>query len=968
MAKLFGFSIENDEKKSKSIVSPVPPNDEDGVDHYIQSGFYGQTIDIEGVYRTEYDLIRRYREMSLHPECDGAIEDVVNEAIVSDLYDSPVEIELSNLNASDKLKKVIREEFKHIKEIMDFDKKSHEIFKNWYIDGRLFYLKVIDVKKPEEGIQELRYINPMQMKHIRQEKKTNNNIGPNLSALNNFNANQITYPEIEEYFIYTPGANYPSGTLSSSSKGAVKIAKDSITYCTSGLVDRNKGTVLSYLHKSIKALNQLRMIEDSLVIYRISRAPERRIFYIDVGNLPKVKAEQYLKEVMSRYRNKLVYDACLDMNTKVPLLDGRTLTLTQITDEFNQGKKLWTYSCDPNTGKFAPGLISWSGVTRKDEKVMKITLDNDKTIVCTLDHKFPVWNRGKVEAKDLQIGDSMIPFYTRKKEICSKNKNLTYQQIYENESKNWKYVHRMVSKWKDANNLDNQWTFNEKFLSSDKKTIHHKNFNRYDNTPENLVRMNNADHFYYHGNNANFSILDKNELNKISRKGSNILIEKLKTDPEFRNSYSQAIKDGWGEEQRKGASDRGKKRPKSHFIEMSNLANESRWQGENSEEQRKNHSDRQTIEYTQEVFDLVKYCIENDYKFEQTLEYLNENLNFEEWRSLNSNKNPRKGKGSIPLEKFNYHNLTNVCKKLGFNSWSDYKNSYVYKNHKIKFIEFLEESIDVGTLTIDREEIYHNYHTFSLDAGIYTCNSNGEVRDDRKHMSMMEDFWLPRREGGRGTEITTLPGGQNLGELSDIEYFQKKLYRSLGVPESRIAGGGDGFNLGRTSEILRDELKFSKFVGRLRKRFANMFNDMLRTQLILKNIVSPEDWNVMSDHIQYDFLYDNHFAELKEAELLTNRLTLVTSMEAYIGKYFSTEYVRKKILRQSDSEIIEIDTQIDDEIEKGILPDPNAPVDENGNPIPPEGEVPPEEGVPEEGVPEEPVAPEPPPKPKGGKI
>ena len=556
MAKLFGFSIEDTEKKSKSIVSPVPPNNEDGVDYYIQSGFYGQTIDIEGVYRTEYDLIRRYREMSLHPECDGAIEDVVNEALVSDLYDSPVEIELSNLNASDKLKKIIRDEFKYIKEIMDFDKKSHEIFRNWYIDGRLFYLKVIDIKKPEEGIQELRYIDPMKMKHVRQEKKTNNNSGPNLSALTNFNVNQVTYPEIEEYFIYTPTSNYPSGMLGSSAKGAVKIARDSITYCTSGLIDRNKGTVLSYLHKAIKALNQLRMIEDSLVIYRLSRAPERRIFYIDVGNLPKVKAEQYLKEVMSRYRNKLVYDA-----------------------------------------------------------------------------------------------------------------------------------------------------------------------------------------------------------------------------------------------------------------------------------------------------------------------------------------------------------------------------------------------------------------------------QTGEVRDDRKYMSMLEDFWLPRREGGRGTEITTLPGGQNLGELSDIEYFQKKLYRALGVPESRIAGGGDGFNLGRSSEILRDELKFSKFVGRLRKRFANMFNDMLRTQLLLKNIVTPEDWETMSDHIQYDFLYDNHFAELKEAELLTNRLTLVTSMEAYIGKYFSTEYVRKKILRQTDSEIIEIDAQIDDEIEKGILPDPNAPVDEMGNPIPEGGEIPPAEGAPMEGeVPEEPVAPPPPPEPKGGKI
>lgn len=556
MAKLFGFSIEDNEKKSKSIVSPVPPNNEDGVDYYIQSGFYGQTIDIEGVYRTEYDLIRRYREMSLHPECDGAIEDVVNEAIVSDLYDSPVEIELSNLNASDKLKKIIRDEFKYIKEIMDFDKKSHEIFRNWYIDGRLFYLKVIDIKKPEDGIQELRYIDPMKMKHVRQEKKTSNNAGPNLSSLTNFNVNQVTYPEIEEYFIYTPTSNYPSGMLGSSAKGAVKIAKDSITYCTSGLIDRNKGTVLSYLHKAIKALNQLRMIEDSLVIYRLSRAPERRIFYIDVGNLPKVKAEQYLKEVMSRYRNKLVYDA-----------------------------------------------------------------------------------------------------------------------------------------------------------------------------------------------------------------------------------------------------------------------------------------------------------------------------------------------------------------------------------------------------------------------------NTGEVRDDRKYMSMLEDFWLPRREGGRGTEITTLPGGQNLGELSDIEYFQKKLYRALGVPETRIAGGGDGFNLGRSSEILRDELKFSKFVGRLRKRFANMFNDMLRTQLLLKNIVTPEDWETMSDHIQYDFLYDNHFAELKEAELLTNRLTLVTTMEPYIGKYFSTEYVRKKILRQTDSEIIEIDEQIDDEIEKGILPDPNAPVDEMGNPIPEGGgEVPPAEGAALGEVPQEPVAPEPPPEPKGGKI
>ena len=521
MAKLFGFSIEDgDDKKSKSIVSPVPPSNEDGVDYYIQSGFYGQYVDIEGVYRTEYDLIRRYREMALHPECDGAIEDVVNEAIVSDLYDSPVEIELSNVNASDKVKQIIRDEFKYIKEILDFDKKCHEIFRNWYVDGRLFYLKVIDVKKPEDGIKEIRYIDPMKMKYVRQEKKRSSQ-AEILALRNTTGTTSDHFPEIEEYFLYTPTPQWPSGTLTGGKQQKpIRIAKDSVTYCTSGLIDRNKGTVLSYLHKAIKALNQLRMIEDSLVIYRLSRAPERRIFYIDVGNLPKVKAEQYLKEVMSRYRNKLVYDA-----------------------------------------------------------------------------------------------------------------------------------------------------------------------------------------------------------------------------------------------------------------------------------------------------------------------------------------------------------------------------------------------------------------------------STGEVRDDRKFMSMLEDFWLPRREGGRGTEITTLPGGQNLGELSDIEYFQKKLYRALGVPESRIASDG-GFNLGKSSEILRDELKFSKFVGRLRKRFANLFNDMLRTQLILKNIITPEEWEQLNDHIQYDFLYDNQFAELKESELMNERLNLAAVIEPYIGKYYSVDYVRKKVLRQTDQEIIEIDNQIKKEIKDGIIPDPSTLDPITGEPLP----------------------------------
>ncbi len=509
MAKLFGFSIEDkNQQLSPTAVSPVPPNNEDGSDHYLSSGFFGSYVDIEGVYKTEFDLIKRYREMALHPECDSAIEDIVNEAVVSDTNDTPVEIELSNLNASDGIKKKIRQEFKYILDLLDFDKKAHEIYRNWYIDGRLYYHKIIDLKRPELGIQELRYIDALKIRYVRQTKKQQK--PARLANIQSDNPMEYEFPEIDEYFVYNPKSVYPANNPSSMTGGqkGLKIARDAITYCTSGLVDRNKGSTLSYLHKAIKSLNQLRMIEDSLVIYRLSRAPERRIFYIDVGNLPKQKAEQYLRDVMMRYRNKLVYDS-----------------------------------------------------------------------------------------------------------------------------------------------------------------------------------------------------------------------------------------------------------------------------------------------------------------------------------------------------------------------------------------------------------------------------ATGEMRDDKKHMSMLEDFWLPRREGGRGTEISTLPGGQNLGEITDIKYFQEKLYRSLNVPSSRIGGEG-GFNLGRSSEILRDEVKFSKFVGRLRKRFSAMFNDMLKTQLILKNVITPGDWEIMSEHIQYDFMYDNHFAELKEAELLNERLSMVQQAEPYVGKYFSQDYLRRKVLRQTDQEIIEQDKLIEKEIKSGQIADP----------------------------------------------
>lgn len=671
MAKLFGFSIEDDENLTPSSLSPVPPSDEDGVDFYLTSGFFGTHVDIENIYRTEFDLIRRYREMALHPEVDSAIEDIVNEAIVSDTNDTPIQIELSNLNASDDIKRIIRSEFKYILELLDFDKKAHEIYRNWYVDGRLYYHKVIDIKKPDEGIQDLRYIDALKMRYIRQEVKSKESRMPARSFGEDVNPMDYKFPEIEEYFIYSPKTQYPTGQTGTTTVGqdkGFKFSRDSIVYCTSGLVDRNKGTTLSWLNKASKTLNQLRMIEDSLVIYRMLRSTERKVFYIDVGNLPKAKAEQYLRDVMMRYRSRLTYSTtdgtvkddkkftammedyflprreggrgtqvdmlqggCLAMDTKVSLLDGRELSISEIENEMNDGKQLWTYSCHPTTGEFIPGLISWAGVTHKKAKVLKITLDNGESIICTHDHKFPIYDVGFVEAKDLREGQSLIPV-------------------------------------------------------------------------------------------------------------------------------------------------------KSNSINIST-------------------------------------------------------------------------------------------------------------------IQYLPNEIEVGTLTIDSEEKLHNYHTFALSCGVYTKNSN-------------------------------------LGELTDINYFQRKLYKDLGVPESRI-GGDSGFNLGRSSEILRDEVKFSKFVGRLRKKFSLMFSDLLKTQLILKNIVTPEDWKMMNEHIQYDFLYDNHFAELKEAELFTERINTLTIAEPYIGKYFSKDYARRKILRQTDKEIVEEDLKIEKEIENGEIPDPNAPIDpETGQPLP----------------------------------
>lgn len=493
MANLFGFEIrrKNQEAEQANAPSFVTETQDDGALVVAAGGMYGTFVDLEGSAKTEAELINKYRQMAMHPEVENAIDDVVNEAIVSE-EDEIVKIDLDKVEQPDNVKKAISQEFKNVIELLNFNNQAYDLFKRWYIDGRLYYHAVIDVTKPQEGIQELRYIDPRKIRKVKEVRRRKD---PKTS---------VVVPEIaKEFFMYSEkGFSSNVGTSnpnSATAQGGVKIAKDSVVHVTSGLMDVNNTLVLSYLHKAIKALNQLRTLEDATVIYRVSRAPERRIFYIDVGNLPKMKAEQYLRDMMTKYKNRVVYDS-----------------------------------------------------------------------------------------------------------------------------------------------------------------------------------------------------------------------------------------------------------------------------------------------------------------------------------------------------------------------------------------------------------------------------ASGEIRDDRKFMTMLEDYWLPRREGGRGTEITTLPGGQNLGELSDVEYFQKKLYEALGVPTSRLASEG-GFNIGRSSEITRDEVKFSKFINRMRLKFSSLFLKCLEKQLILKGIMTMDEWKSMVQNVKFDYTNDNFYAELKDTEMMKERIGILTELDPYVGKYYSHTYVRRHILKQTEEEIKDMDAEIEEE-------------------------------------------------------
>ena len=1001
---IFGYTITKDKDnkhEDKFIPSVVTPSNTDGSitvstnvgNSGLMSGYYSYQFDVDGALRNESQMISQYRATASYPDVDTAIETIVNEAVIVEQGEPPVSINTDNLPEQySVVKQQINDCFQRVLDVLDFNNNCHDIFKRWYIDGKLYYFVIIDPKNPKKGIIDLKYIDPRKIRKVVEYQKQNKD-GIDVVVGKN------------EYYLFNDNG------LTENGKG-IKISTDSIINVGSGLIDANTGNGISYLFKAIKPTNQLKMMEDSLVIYRITRAPERRVFYVDVGKLPGPRAEQYVRQIMNKFRNKVVYDVatgevrntknyqsmCLSMDTKVSLLDGRELSIREIAKELQLGKQLWTYSCDPVTGKVVPGKIDWAGVTQKSAKVIKVNLDNGESVVCTPDHKFPIKGVGFIRADQLKANDSLIPLYRRKTRIDTAYKN-TYEQYFDNKDCKWYFTHRKVVDYtQQSSNFTN------------KRVIHHIDLNRYNNNPDNLKQMDWQEHRALH-NQIGFlykeKMVSEGHLDEWrdwkSNIGLNVWNNKSEADKKAwidniqnaKNEYYTKIKQNnqWDDFCQKFVHC-GKKAQQTRKV----LMQDEQWvkqfhenckRAQNvSEVRAKNllRAQKQTIVIddliAQFVLDFINKhrngsrtsigklidALNNNASMVDHLNTLNCNLNgrfsgkftnkslkkallkytnFETWNALiesmpNNNNHIAKinddvAKYIVDLYKstngvitvkalidnlnsnsaiidimhninkdayyrfdhFNESNIkTLVCRFYGFDSFSDFKLNYQYLNHRVVSIENIEEPMEVGCLTIDKNHQYHNYHTFALTSGVFCKNC--------------EDYWLPRREGGKATEIQTLPAAQSLGELDDVVYFRNKLYQSMNVPRQRLQSDNLA-SIGNNNEITREEVAFSKFIQKLRNRFNVLFKEALRIQLIVSKVISQKDWESIRNNIYFEYQHDNYFEEIKRIEIFNQKVAQLATVDGYKGVYFSKQYIVDKVLGFNQDQWNEIQQQIKQE-------------------------------------------------------
>lgn len=998
---LFGFQIKKKVEQNWSVVPPV--SDDGSTVGNTNSSYYGLALDLEGSVKNENDLIRRYREVSSYSDCDSAIEDIVSEAIVADSNKGVISIELEDLQAYDKLKDIIRNEFDAILKLFDFEEKCHDIFRQWYIDGRVFYNIILD-PNPKNGILELRYIDP---RKIRKIKLVNKQRDPKTGF--------DIISNVDEYYLFNDKG------IAENSVSGIKMSIDSVIYGHSGVIDYNTGMVLSYLQKAVKPTNQLKVMEDAVVIYRISRAAERRVFYIDVGNLPKLKAEQYVQEQMNRYRNKVVYDAntgtvkdnrqhlsmiedfwlarrCLALDTKIKLLDGRDVELKTLIEEFEAGKENWTFSVSPE-GNIVPGLISWAGVTRENAEVLDVLLDNGETITVTPDHKFILRNGEKIEAQYLQPGHSLMPCNTQRKVMYG---NSDYDYIQNNHNNKWTTVHKMVSSFIDR-------------MPENNEVIHHNDFNRYNNYPDNLTIMGKKEHFDYHATlgskprneeyRKNLStgvinyftteagIIRKKEISEYNRicpeilagakKGreTSELIRKLDKETLSTEEYkAKWCKPNTNPDTKYNGAIAAKKQRELDKELLSEEDYKNKWRTKKINDALRYNGTKASQKQRELDKELLseedyknKWCMTNQKQRMLDKELLSEDEYKNKWinnkinaevrynGTLYSKKQRELDKALLSEHDFNvkWHKNTDILKERFLQKLNDFDinavvsvikddfypditnkevvdcvkilypeltitslrkrlkfygydnvSEFLYRNfgsvgllrsrtnlnisnHKVVSVTPHKERITTGTLTIDGDHLYHNYHNFALSSGVFVMNSG---------------------TGGGGTEITTLQSGQNLSEISDINYFQNKLYQALNVPISRLQPQ-QGFSLGHSTEITREEIKFNKFIERLRRKFASIFRDALRIQLITKGIINPDEWDDIAPLIKFDYQTDNHFAELKNSEIMAQRMNMLQQVDPYIGKYFSIQWVRKNVLMQTDEDLEMMNAEMEQEQE-----------------------------------------------------
>ena len=600
----------------------------------------------------------------------------------------------------------------------------------------------------------------------------------------------------------------------------------------------------SILEPIFKTYKQKELLEDSIIIYRVQRAPERRIFYIDVGNMPPIRAKAHIEQIKNEIHQRRIpnrtgggssiLDAaynplCLQMDTRIPLLDGRTLSLYELAEEYNSGKENWVYSCDPITGKIVPGNITWAGVTKKSAKVIKITFDNGETLTCTPDHKIPVLGKGFVEAQNLTKEDSLVAFYTREKNIDRKISNeRTYTQVYDHESKNWVYTHRMVGEFFRNINKHQQFTFLPENVSKPKTVIHHKDYNRYNNDPRNLVYMDFADHRDYHifnkqdyWNNlseeesiriktkisnslknyyANFSEEDKKKFSELSSiRNSKWISEKKLNDPEGFSEWRNAIG----------------KANSAYFKANPQAAKDRIIKGiANRKVSHKNQTLVVSQKMVQTIVDVVK---EKNTSRIETADSLSMDINFiNEMREVNPIQ--EKMNCRIDFDKISPDKLDSIIEKAGYSGWRDFTRKIANYNHRVATIEWLDDNIEVGTITVDGQERWHNYHTFAIESGIFVKNS------------IMDDYFFAQSSEGRGSKVETLAGGDNLGEIGDLTFFSKKMARGLRIPASYLAlgdedqGGGASYNDGKLGAAVIQEFRFNKYCMRLQTMLAPIFD------------------------------------------------------------------------------------------------------------------------------------------------